>query len=125
MFLASLVLFSTLSFTIEKHFCGDVLVDVAVFTEVEKCDMETEEKALAEITKKPCCKDEIDVVKGQDELLKSFNDFNIKQQQFITSIFYSYINLFEGIPKKIVPCRGYSPPILVRDILVLDQVFLI
>lgn len=124
-FLASLVLFSTLSFTIEKHFCGDVLVDVAVFAEVEKCDMEAEDMSLAEITKKPCCKDEIDVVKGQDELLKSFDDLDIEQQHFITSFVYSYINLFEGQPKKTIPHKDYSPPNLVRNILVLDQIFLI
>ncbi|TWO33515.1 hypothetical protein E1J38_006170 [Seonamhaeicola sediminis] len=124
-FLASLVLFSTLSFTIEKHFCGDVLVDVAVFTQVEKCGMESEDMGLSEITKKPCCKDEINIVEGQDELLKTFNELDFEQQQFITSFIYSYINLFEGQPKKIVPHKDYSPPNLVRDILVLDQVFLI
>ncbi|WP_299553306.1 hypothetical protein [Seonamhaeicola sp.] len=123
--MASLVLFSTLSFTIEKHFCGDVLVDVAVFTEVEKCAMEAEEIALENITKKPCCKDEIAVVEGQNELIKSFDDLDVDQQQFITSFVYSYINLFEGAPEKAVPHKDYSPPNLVRDILVLDQVFLI
>ena len=52
MTLALLVLFSTVSFTIEKHFCGDILVDVAVFTEVEKCAMEAEEIALEKNYKK-------------------------------------------------------------------------
>ena len=41
--LALLVLMSTLSFTVEKHFCGDVLVDVSVFTETQKCGMESYE----------------------------------------------------------------------------------
>ncbi|TXG36565.1 HYC_CC_PP family protein [Seonamhaeicola maritimus] len=119
--LALLVLCSTISVTIEKHFCGDTLIDVSLFAEAEKCDMETEEMAL----KKTCCKDEIDVVEGQNELIVSFDDLDFEQQLFITSLVYSYVNLFEGEPKKIIPHKDYSPPNLVKDICVLDQVFLI
>lgn len=117
-----LVLFSTVSFTIEKHYCGDVLVDVSVFTDAEKCGME----ALEILQKKTCCKDEVDVVLGQDELkFSSFEDLDFSQQQFVTTFAYTYINLFEGLPKQIVPHKDYSPPNLVTDIQVLDQVFII
>lgn len=124
--LAFLVLFSTLSFTVEKHFCGDVLVDVAVFTDVEKCEMEAFEKALEKITKKPCCKDEINIVQGQDELkFSSFDDLEFEQQQFLASFFYSHINLYKTLEKEIVPHKDYSPPNLVTDIQVLNDTFLI
>lgn len=120
--LALLVLFSTVSFTIEKHYCGDVLVDVSVFTEAKKCGME----ALEILQNKTCCKDEIAVVKGQDELKVSlFEDLNIEDQQFVALFAYSYFNGFESLPKSIVPHKDYSPPNLVYDIQVLDQVFII
>jgi hypothetical protein len=110
------------SFTIEKHYCGDVLVDVSMFVEAEKCEME----ALEILQKKTCCKDEVDVVKGQDELkVSSFEDLNFEQQQFLTLFTYSYLNLFESLPKQTVPNKDYSPPNLVTDIQVLDQVFII
>lgn len=119
--MAILVLFSTVSFTIEKHFCGDVLVDVSYFVEGDTCGMETKEMTL----KKSCCKDEIDVVEGQDELqLESFDDFNI-QPEFLAVFVYAYVNLFDGLPKKVIPHKDYSPPNLVTDIQVLDQVFII
>ena len=122
MLLALLVLFSTVSFTVEKHFCGDVLVDVSVFTDVEKCAME----AMEMKQKKSCCKDEVDVVKGQDELkFNSFEDLDFEQQQFLTAYAYSCINLFEGLSKQIIPHKDYSPPNLIQDIQVLDEVFLI
>ncbi|WP_083253430.1 HYC_CC_PP family protein [Flavivirga aquatica] len=124
--LALLVLFSTVSFTIEKHFCGDVLVDVSIFTEVEKCAMEAYEIALEKITKIPCCKDKIDVVKGQDELkMSSFDDLDLEQQRFIIVYTYSYTNLLEYLQKEIIPHKDYSPPNLVTNIQVLDQVFII
>ncbi|WP_417398511.1 HYC_CC_PP family protein [Gelatiniphilus marinus] len=120
--LALLVLFSTVSFTIEKHFCGDILVDVALFTEAEKCEME-----VLEIKQnKTCCKDVTNVVEGQDELkFSSFEDLEFEQQQFLASYVYSYINLFEGLPNLIIPHKDYSPPNLVTDIQVLHDTFLI
>ena len=71
--LALLVLFSTVSFTIEKHFCGDVLVDVSMFVEADKCGME----AMESLQQKSCCKDEIEVIQGQNELkVSSFDDLD-------------------------------------------------
>ena len=124
--LAILVLFSTVSLTIEKHFCGDVLVDVSIFTEVEKCDMEAFEIEQAAITKKHCCKDQVDVVQGQNVLtVKTFDDLEFEQQLFLTSFVYSYTNLFEGLPEQINPHKDYSPPNLVVDIQLLNDTFLI
>ncbi|WJJ96490.1 hypothetical protein O5O44_14850 [Algibacter luteus] len=120
--LALLVLFSTVSFTIEKHYCGDVLVDVAVFTEAEKCGME----AMEMLQKKTCCKDEVDLVKGQDQLkFSSFDDLEFEKVQFLTAFFHTYISGFESLPKETIPHKDYSPPNLVTDIQVLEQVFLI
>ncbi|MEP5338087.1 MAG: hypothetical protein ABJL44_08325 [Algibacter sp.] len=116
-----LVLLSTVSFTIEKHFCGDVLIDVSYFVEGDKCGVEGEEI----VQKKSCCKDVVDVVEGQDELqLQTFDYFDI-QPEFLASFVYTYINIFEGLPKQVIPHKDYSPPNLVADIQVLDQVFLI
>ncbi|GAA4893365.1 hypothetical protein GCM10023311_17350 [Flaviramulus aquimarinus] len=120
--MALLVLFSTVSFTVEKHFCGDVLVDVSVFAEAEKCEME----ALEILQKKTCCKDEIEIIEGQDELkVVSFEDLDFKKQHFIIAYTYAYLNGFEGLPKQTIPHKDYSPPNLVTDIQVLDQVFII
>ncbi len=119
--LAILVLFSTVSFTVEKHFCGDTLIDVSVFTEAQKCDMEQ-----TTITKKTCCKDTVDVIKGQDELtLKKFENLTFHQQVFLATFTYAYVNLFEDLPRQIIPHKNYSPPNIVRDIHVLDEVYII
>nr|WP_252723119.1 hypothetical protein [Tamlana agarivorans] len=115
-------MFSTVSFTIEKHFCGDVLVDVSVFVEADKCEME----ALELLQKKTCCKDEMNVVQGQDELtLASYDDLEFEQQQFLYAFTHSYIFGLENLPKQKIPHKNYSPPKLVTDIQVLDQVFII
>ncbi|WP_353778072.1 hypothetical protein [Winogradskyella sp. 3972H.M.0a.05] len=124
--MALTVLFSTLSFTVEKHFCGEFLIDSAIFSEVEKCAQETFELEQEAITKKPCCKDVVDIIEGQDELKnQSFDDLEFQQQLFLQAFAYSYINLFEGLPQHVVPHKNYRPPNLVYDIQVLDEVYLI
>lgn len=126
--LSLLVLLSTLSLTIEKHFCGDVLIDVAIFTEIEKCsdDLVQIDEANTSITKMSCCKDEIDVINGLSETtLKSFEDLDVVLQHVIIAYSYSYINRFEGLPNLVIPHSDYLPPRLVEDIHLLDEVYLI
>jgi len=126
--LAVLVLFSTLSLTVEKHFCGSNLVDVALFTSVKKCGNHNKSKASnrLEVKKKSCCKDVSQVFSGQNQLdVKSPLDLSQFQKQFVAAYFETYINLFQGLPKLVQPFVDYQPPVIVEDIQVLDQVFLI
>ena len=124
-FLALLVLASTLSLAIEKHFCGGVLVDVAVFTEIDKCCAGVEGNSM-EMTKKSCCENEVDIVEGQDEItIKTFEDLEDIQKQVLIAYIYTYIDLYESLLKQVIPNKDYSPPLLVRDIQVLDETFLI
>lgn len=121
-----MVLFSTVSLTVEKHFCGDVLVDVSIFSEGEKCGMTALEMDQAANTKKSCCKDQVEVVQGQDVLtFDAFDDLNFEQQLFLTSFVFSYINLFEGLPEQIIPHKDYNPPKLIEDIQLVNNTFLI
>lgn len=121
--LSFLVLFSTFSFAVESHYCGDTLIDVSIFSEVKGCGMDTAKEVK---TKKPCCKDVVDFIEGQDELQSvSFNDLDLEKQLFVTSYIYSFSKLFESLPKQIIPHKTYRPPNLVYDIQLLDDVFLI
>ena len=124
--LSFLVLFSTLSLTIDKHFCGDVLIDVAIFSESKTCGMEVSKTEQTDVIEKSCCKNEIDVIEGISDLtINSFEDFDLIQQQVLFAYSYSYINLFEGLPNFVIPHSDYLPPTLVEDIHLLDEVYLI
>ena len=72
--MAFVVVLSTMSFTIDKHYCGTILVDVAINAKAKPCGMEmylSTEDVLA--GKKSCCKNEHIVVIGQDELKKNLD----------------------------------------------------
>ncbi|WP_179349914.1 HYC_CC_PP family protein [Winogradskyella pacifica] len=124
--LSFLVLFSTLSLTIDKHFCGDVLIDVAIFSESKNCGIDISKAEQTEVVEKSCCKNEIDVIEGPSDLtINSFEDLEFSLQQVLFAYSYSYINLFEGLPSLVIPHSNYLPPTLVEDIHLLDEVYLI
>lgn len=124
--LALTVLVSTMSFTIHKHFCGSILVDTAIFADVNDCGMDMPNYQVSENEKSNCCTNEVEVIKGQDDLKNtSFKDFKFQQQLFSTSYVYSFVNLFEDLSTYTIPDKNYSPPKLVHDIQLLDQVFII
>lgn len=122
--MAVIVLLSTMSFTVEKHYCGDFLVDVSFIGEAEKCNMNANKAAL--MKKKNCCKDEVHHIEGQDELQKdSSNKLTFEQQKAIIAFAFSYQSLFVGFTKEKKYYHDFSPPDLERDLQVLYQTFLI
>lgn len=126
--MALLVLFSTFSFTIESHFCGDALVDSTLFGNAKSCGMEvqnSDNSLECSLDKKNCCSDKEISVEGQDELNISFEKLTIDQQEFVKSFIYSYIKLFEYVEENNTSFNSYPPPLIVKNIYKLDEVYLI
>ena len=126
--MALLVLLSTVSFTIDSHYCGNILVNSTIFGSAKTCGMEVQQKPSSkecDITKKDCCSNEQFIVDGQDNLKTSFDKLEKDQQLFVAVFIQSYINLFFEDQTDFNSYKDYSPPPLVRNIQVLDQTFLI
>jgi hypothetical protein len=126
--LALIVLLSTVSFTVDSHYCGDILVDSSLFGHVETCGMEVQQQlpsSECNISKKDCCNDEQVIVEGQDTLKTSFDKLEKDQQLFVAAFIHTYINLFDTLDTNIVPFKDYAPPFLIRDIQKLHETYLI
>ncbi|MFP2995065.1 hypothetical protein ABN763_04105 [Spongiivirga sp. MCCC 1A20706] len=127
--LSLILLLASLSFTIDMHHCGKTLVDFALFEDAHGCgmkmDADKEPSSTFEISKKACCTDTFIAVEAQDELNETLVNLDVDQRQFLVAFTFSYIDLFEGFAKNIIPFDGYPPPILVKDIHILNETFLI
>lgn len=121
--LSLLVLLSTFSFTVDKHYCGDFLVDVSFSGSAESCGMEMD----SESTKmKNCCKDELIKIEGQDELkLTSFDDITFENQQFLVALNFYYQSLFEENLGTNFVFKEFPPPEIQTDFQVAYQTFII
>ncbi len=124
--LAMLVLLSTVSWTVDKHLCMGRVMDISLFIDADDCEMEGAMALMGE--KNPdnhCCDNESFTLKGQDDLKLSLGDLELGQQIFLVTFTQSYLDFFIPLQELPVPHEKYPPPILVKDIQVLDQVFLI
>lgn len=128
--MAFLVLFTTTSFSVGMHYCGDHLMDFSLSGDVESCMMKSEmtqssSNCSVMEMKMDCCSDvELSVV-GQDDLQASFDRLSFDQQFFLVSFGYTYTDLFESRHNENLRFKDYSPPPLIRDIQILDQTFLL
>ena len=125
--MAFVVLFSTMSFTVNMHYCGGTLVETAIFQKAKGCGMEMQ-KPSAEgcaITKKNCCDDKQLIVDGQDELQLQLDKISFEQQLFIASFVHTYVNLFEGLDTNVSSYEEYEPPLVIRQIFKIDETYLI
>jgi len=131
---STLVLFSSMSFTLGMHFCMGQLQSIALFSEAESCEGAPEKVPFSakipdyedseRIAGRGCCEDHIVVVEGSEELniastivLPDFGmvvAFLARTSDTSTSL---EIDFHSNI--------GYSPPIIERNITVLIQSFLI
>lgn len=126
--MAFIVLFSTFSFTVNEHYCGDTLKDRAIFVKADKCLMEMKMDVPTkecDMHQKKCCDDLVKVIEGQDELKVSFDKLSADQQLIAVLFIESYLGSFEVLVNEQNTFDIYPPPLIVRDIYKLDQVYLI
>jgi len=126
-FMAFLVLFSTVSFSMDMHFCGDTLVDYSFFDDSADCGMKlmSTDDQKCPMSLMNCCTDHEISQDGQDEMAISWNSLDLEQQQFILALSYSYIDFYTSLPKQTIPFSQYSPPLLTYDRQLVWETFLI
>lgn len=126
--LAVLVFLTTTSFIMDAHFCGDSLIDLAVIHPATSCGMHSNHNSKScdnTFSKTDCCKDIQIISKGQERVQPYTYDLTAEQQFFVVSFIYTYVNLFQVLDVNIVPFKDYIPPLLVRDIHSIQEVYII
>ena len=128
-FLAGIVLLSTVPFALNIHFCDDSMASFSFMHNAETCGMEVATNPTTcktpSIHKKSCCKDQQIVKQSQDDLKTALTQISFGQKVFFVSFFSSYYSLLNSEPSADVLFAIYAPPFIKRDVQVLHQSFLI
>lgn len=124
--LTALVLFSSVSFTVEKHLCGGLVFSASFFGKAEKCGMDEGfcmiENNNPSVSKKSCCEDEIQLINRSIFEKTPFLKLNSHQQNFIVSNLIDAV-LFSQKESKTTLFKNYFPPPNKHNFNILYQVF--
>ncbi|HLT51488.1 MAG TPA: hypothetical protein VKZ93_05995 [Arenibacter sp.] len=128
LFMAALVLASTVSWTIEKHYCLGSLIDIAFFHEAESCGMQPvpdDNPARATLDRDSCCNDEVISIQGLDGLTFPDRDQVVVLPFLFVAPDPIQVHFLEPVGQLSSPFEKYRPPLLARNVHVLNEVFLI
>jgi hypothetical protein len=126
--LSALLVLSTISFTVDMHFCGRHLVDFAINDKAHGCGMSMDDVADSParpgvVTDMGCCQNVNFTVTGQDDLQVASADYSIIHPvQFQIPAIYPPMQ-FDEAAGEAVFYPVYQPPPRFGDFLVLYQVF--
>lgn len=125
--MAFVVVLSTMSFTIDKHYCGSILVDLAINKKANTCGMvmSSSSEGTTHLSKMSCCQDEHIAVLGQDELKNNF-DTSI-DIQLIAEIWMKYKlqNPFLKEQDSFIPLGNHDPPDVIDNFQKLYETYII
>lgn len=97
---------------------------MAFFVDAEDCGM-SKDAMSEDMAENSCCSQDIVYVDGLDDLKASYDDLSVDQKTFLTVFTSSYFDLLFVPKERIIPLEQYPPHLLVKDIQLIDQVFLI
>lgn len=124
--LSLMVLFSTMSFSVEKRYCGSDLKEVSIFL----MNHEHQESSCSDnrvtIATSDCCIDVVEFVQ-RDEIVQniSFEDIVVHHKTFVGTQLFSPESLFHDTLSAATNFKAYVPPNSVVSKTIQYQVFLI
>lgn len=131
--LSLIVLLSTFSFTVESHYCGEELVDVALFSEANGCEEDTdhddtipdssEEISCCGSQDRMHCKDVLTEIEGDPVDYFGFEKPVLQKVFFVATFLATYQYELYELNEETVVFQNSSPPILQRDRIVLFDNF--
>ncbi len=122
-FLAGLLMLSTVGVTLNKHYCMGRLKNVAVFEEAKSC---AEKMGMEEDCPKNCCDDESHELRIK-ELNKATFDVDLTPDLKLVATITLFVHSL-GAESSLIETPDYTyykPPLIEQDIPILVQSFLI
>lgn len=124
--LSLIVLMSSMSFTIDKHFCGDTLVDISYLGKADDCGMKMHKDSESmSIKKKNCCKNTTEYVDFDAFNQEKVQITTAQEIEFLVFYVYSYLNLYQELKLDKEFYKNFSPPDISKDTQILYETFLI
>ena len=121
--LSFIVLFSSMSFAIDEHYCGNNLMDVSYFGDADNCGSEevTMNSSSSSVKQNNCCKDETTLLESSIFNKEKFINLQHVDAEVLFFKANSYLGTYKDIAIEIEYYTDFSPPDIAQDIQVLHQ----
>ena len=121
--LSLFVLFSSFSYSVSAHYCGQTLIDIALFGDADSCPMSSEMDCDSQ---KPCCKDQSILIEGEEYLTsKNFEEQQVQKIEILLAELSFPIELLSEEKSTNFYTERYTPPLIEQDIILVVQSFLL
>lgn len=121
-----IVMASTMSVTVNTHYCGNILVDKAIMKPAKKCAMhEQQTHHEQDNLKDDCCDDEVELIEGQDQLKVQSSNYELPLPVFVEAFVFTFFLKYSFKVEVKTAIYEAPPPTQQIDFQILHQVFLI
>ena len=144
------MLFSSVGFSMDIHYCGDEIESIGFFTDAPACEMMQEKETIknhsccpnhkkketkkvkschsnnSEMKDKSCCHNEKIQLEASSEIVTHSDNVATEQVDFTFATLFILINQdVIALSTQKTNFQTYLPPLLIEDVAVLHQVFII
>ena len=122
--MAFLLLFSTVGFSVNVHFCQGKLSGVSILKQASCCSAKTSCNHSVKKSNKGCCENKTIIKQASKEDFNKTQQQKVELSQFAVAFIYAYCILPIQV-KLVKPYALHKPPLPDKDFSVLYQSFLI
>lgn len=131
--LALLLFISSSGIVFSKHYCKGELKSIALFGEAKSCHDDSKMKSCPfhpvseeEPEEKDCCKNESELVKLDEDIDIPQFDLDLLEHQELVAVLLVTADLLSfSLEEKTLHYLNYKPPLIVRNLYVRLQTFLL
>ena len=124
-FLSITFLLSTVSFSVNTHYCGNILVDQSIVVPAKKCAMHSADTDHKNV-KDDCCNEKNHIVDGQDELQVNLTDdiqvpvfaLSFSADNFPLALSYDLLKTKTNYKDRAPPGKKHSLQVLYQSFLI-------
>ncbi len=127
-FLAAVMLFSTLSFAVQQHICMGEVTDVSFFNETVGCEMtvqkcEENDDSKTKFHKENCCDNTLELISGSDFEQQVVKSLEFNHAKVVLALVLSLRNFKNSNNNNYF--KDSPPPFVLSQIYKLDEAYLI
>lgn len=129
------ILLSTLSFNIDKHFCGETLVSSSILGKAESCgfDLNNQNKVNktssdCSFSKKNCCRNSQYFSQGLEDISTDVNtELKFEHKQLLIAYLHTFTSVFDVINQKqiVKPYKTILLPFVPQNVHKVHEVYII